>query len=232
MKILFIGWICFSIGFVNAQTGEDYLKLMQANYKDVNAMQINMQYTLYKGYDGQAVIEEYKSVYNKLGNASYRKINRTEIINNEGVQVKINHDQKVILVSELRSTEAIDIDFSQILKRCESISLSQKSNHSVVHLDLKVGQDIPYTRISIEVNSKFLIQKVTLYYATKINFSNDYLNKDLDFPKLVIQYNEFKQKWKDQDEILTIKNYVKFKGSQLVLNERYTNYQIIDLRRN
>lgn len=232
--ILNIVFILVTSISVYAESGKSFLKKVRANYENIESLQLYTHYMLYKGYYSDSVQSEYNGVYYKFNKDYYRKIQNTEIINSvsHNILIKINHDQKAILISDPVDYSAVDFDIKKTFKQCKDILVKEKGNNNVVTLLIKDETDIPYSKIEIEINKSYYIKEIALFYSTKMNFSGSVFKQDFQFPKLVIKYNDFKKKWKDKTGLLNTENYINFSAdsSQITGVNNQLNYQLIDVR--
>lgn len=219
---------------VHAISGKAFLKKVRAQYDNIESMQLYTHYMLYKGHYSDSIQTEYNGMYFKQNHDYYRKIQNTEIINSVSnhIYIKINHDQKAILISDPVNYSAVDFDIKKTFKQCKDILVKEKGNNNVITLLIKNKTDIPYSKIEIEINKNYYIKEIALFYSIKMNFSSSVFKQDYRFPKLVIKYNDFKKKWKDKSGLLNTENYISFlaDSSQIVGINNLANYQLIDVR--
>ena len=208
-----------------------YLAKVRSNYLNTKSFMVEMDYALYKGHQGDSLVENYESLYySKSDKSSYRKIREVEIITEKNTELKINHAQKTIILSRSRDLSIFEVSLESSLKICENISIEIKGANRIVHLFMKQGQDIQYSKLSIEINPDFLVQSISIFYSNKINFSLDYFKPIMDYPKLVVTYENYKNKWKDSKELINIPKYVGISDTAVVAASPYQDYKIIDMR--
>jgi len=216
---------------LSAMTGTAYMKNIRANYEELNNFQVQIAYTLYKGHDGDEVIESYTSSYAKSDELVYRSIGGTEYINGENYFLNVNHAQQVIIISDKSNLELLEGDLNTSLEMCRDVVVNTGTENDVITLFIKNETDLPYSRIELKVNKKFWIQEIVFYYAGKQNFSGSYFKTDMAQPKLVVTYGEMKKRWQDKDGLADVSRFVVLDDDKTELASVYEHYKLMDLRR-
>lgn len=229
MKWITIVVLLFSLNGYT-MSGKEIIKKIKANYNQLNMVDLNIDYQLFKGHNSAEIIEAYQSVYRRKDKESYRQIHKTELINTTDYLLHVNHAEKRIIVSNSSRINAIDVDFKQSLKWCNNVTVTTKGKNRIIQLFIKSKTDIPFRTIVIEIDQNYWIKKITLNYATQMNFSKSYFTKEMGYPKMVITFNQLKKKWKDKEGLLDIKRFVEIEEKEIHLGEAYKNYELIDLR--
>lgn len=213
-------------------TGKDYLKKIKANYEGIESLEIQMQYKLYKGYVSNQLFQSYNSIYYKDGASTYRKIDQTEIIGNEKMTVKINHSEKAIMLSSPMPASAFDADLEGTIAFCSDILVARGAKETTISMLIKAKTDLPYGRVDIKIDNNFWIKEMTLYYSQLLDFSESYQQKDMAYPRLVISYDVFNNKWKDKEGLVDLSNYVIENNKKISPAAKLGNYEILDYRIN
>ncbi len=233
MKLLFNILFIFIVGFsAFAVSGKEYIEKVRANYENIESIHLIMNYKLFRGHEGKELVQEFESLFYKNGKQTYRKINEIEIVSSNKVEININHTDKYITLTKGKEISPIDVNVDASLKFCENVLISSKNKNTLVTLVIKDKVDLPYTKLVIEIDKNYWIQEIAMYYNSKINFSESYFEQDYDFPKLVVEYRDFKKKIKNKNEMLKIEDVISFskKDTKASLNDNYKNYQLVDLR--
>lgn len=233
MKTGFIIFLmALSLGSFNGLSikAEDYLIKLKSNYDRLKSFQLEMDYKLYRTGRKGDIIERYQSIYFGSKKSSYRKIKDTEIIIKNNIEMRIDHVQKSIVLGQARDLELFDVGIEESLKWCEKITVEIRGKNRRIHLFLKEGQDILFSKITIEVDENIFVKEISLAYSTKVNFSKDYFNPDMDYPTMVISYSNFKDGWKDKKGLLDLSRYVELDNRKVIAQEEYKEFEIIDLR--
>ena len=212
-----------------AETGHEFLQKIQDNYNGLKSLEASMTYQLYKGFSGTAVIEEYQGQLMKSNSDSYKRIKNTEFINTKNYNIKVVHEQRMIVVTQNLESQFLNADIAGALEMCQDILVSKNEKGRVLTLTMRQGTDLPYSKIDVLVDEHYWMAQIVFYYSTLTDFSDDRSAQDFDFPKLVITYNSLNQEWKDKEGICEIKNYIREDHGELLPSELLSTYQIINL---
>lgn len=226
--LLFIGLLSFQGFSISAKS---FLSKMTANYSKLNSLEINLDYRLYKGFDGTEVIEHYQSRYcRSIEGNTYRKIDNVELISTKNYSLKLDHEEKEAVLSKPTALSLIDVDIKETLKRCADVRIKEVDKGFIVQLIIQAKQDIPYAFIALETDGDYWIDKVTFYYSTQANFSGNYFDQDIDYPRLEVQYGKVKKDWADEENLLSIANYLDVSQPEAKMQGIYRDYTLFDLR--
>src|SRR5690606_15761106 len=142
-----------------ALSGKECLKRIQANYADVNSLEVNLDYKLYKGYRSNDVKEYYSSIYQKSDHSTYRKIGNNEFITDAGLMLTINHVNRTISVSHDIEQQLVDPSIKKSLKFCKDAVVRKLKNGDLkIELLIRKNTDLPYARVDIHVDRDFWIK--------------------------------------------------------------------------
>jgi len=230
MKYLIYIFIFISLSSFG-QSYKDVVNRINKNYSNLSALQLQLTYRLYKGYTDTKIVHEYTGVYEKNGLKTYRKISDAEFINFKDYALKINHKEKVIVVSKSVSLTAFDVDLEQTLSVCKDIKIVKKTNNSTeIILILKNMNDIPYSQVRFVVDKNFWINSMTFYYAGQSNFGT-FFEQDLDFAKLEVIYSKL-NKATPRLNTIELQDYIRITNDVITPAVKYASYEIINLRKN
>lgn len=231
LRIIFIILFFGSVLPLEANTPQVYLEKIRANYQDLKSFKALLDYRVYKGDNGTEAIESYRSEFYGNGKDTYRKMGEDIlIVSKDNMMMTLTKSTKTIVLSNPSLVNFEQVDLQEAIKECQALTVEVKGENRVVHLSFKSGQTIPYTKLSIEVDKHFLIKKIVMSYAKKINFSKSFQEKDMDFPRLEIRYSSFSKRWKDSQKIIDLNPYIIFDNDGYKTTEKYKNYELIDLR--
>ncbi len=225
--ILFLMLISLS---VNAQDTRTYLEKVRSHYKDLTSFRVLLDYKLYRGYQGQQTVESYQSLFCGEGNKTYRQMQDVEILTNDSMTLTVNKTAQSMILSEPQKTNFEQVDFESAFRNSINYKVEVRGAHRVIHLLFGTNQISPYSKLSILVDKDYLIKKITMFYAQKVNFSKVYGEKEMDFPRLEVTYNTFSKKWKDKEGLTDFQKYLKTSNNGLITTDHYKNYELIDLR--
>ena len=225
---LFIGIL--TVCFVHANDALTYLEQMRSNYMDLKSFAIELKYTLYEGYQSNTVAESYPSHFYGEGKNVYRRMNEMEIVVKDDKMITLDQSSRTIILSDPQDVSFQEVNFDEALKNCSDLSVGTRGANYLVHLDFKSNQGNPYSKIDVELDDEFLIKKVTLFFAQKVNFSKTYGEQRMEFPRLEIEYTTFSKRWKDSEGLINMQNYIVATEEGFKVAEHYKNYELIDLR--
>ncbi len=227
MKIGTVLLLCFLSVNALALSGKDYLQKINSNYYDLKSYELELNYTLYKGHNGKEIMDEYTSIIRSNGLNSHRKIYHDEIISTSENTVIINHEVKTIQVLPAIETKIFDEDIENSLRFCKDVKSRKTENGTLISINFNEYSSIPYAQIDILIDADFWVKNMTLYYATQLNYSRDYFNPDMDFPRLEIDYSNLKKKWNDSQGLTNLSKYINKEGDNYSPTPLYQNYELI-----
>ena len=211
-------------------SAKQYLEKVKANYNGLESLEIEMNYQLYKGFESTVIEQAYNSIFFRSGENSYRKIDQIEFISNSELSLQINHGEKVIMISNPSNISAFVTDLESSLKLCRDVQVRKKEQTTLITMIIREKTDLPYSRLDLLIDANFWIQEITLFYSSEINFSESYFQQDMAYPKLVVSYQMFKDKWKDKEGLLITENYVTANENSYTASKRFADYKILDYR--
>lgn len=226
--LLFIGLLSFQGFSISAKS---FLSKMTANYAKLKSLEINLDYRLYKGYNGTEVLEHYQSQYCRSAEGNiYRKIGNVELIHTKHYSITLDHEEKEAVLSKPSTSSLIDADINETLKRCADVRIKEVDKGFIVQLIIQSKQDIPYAFITLETDKDYWIDQITFYYSTQANFSGNYFDQDIAYPRLEVQYGTVKKDWTDKENLLSTSSYLDVSQPEAKMQGIYKDYRLFDLR--
>jgi len=214
-----------------AITGKEVLTRVQENYEQIQSLEVNMDYLLYRGYTSKEVKENYTALFKRSGKNSYRKIAHSEYIVEDDLMICINHDDRQITLTHAVESDVVDPEIKNSLRYCSDILvLDNNGKNTSIELILKKESDLPYSRIRIDLDEDYWIEQLTFFYNTQVNFSSSYFSPQMDYPRLEVRYRDLKKNWKDETGIARLNNYVQITDDKIEATPLYKAYTIIDNR--
>ncbi|MNK30910.1 hypothetical protein D3C87_493330 [compost metagenome] len=212
------------------QSGKSVLEKVKAQYSSSKSIQYNAIYNLYKNHEAKTIYQSYKGEYLKNpNNEVYLKINTTEYYLSSKTNTQINHDEKLILVTNPGKIKKEEFNITELLKWFNMGSFKDKKTHWEVELLGKKGSSLPYGKIILIIGKDFYIQKQVFYYSTAIDFSNDYSKPDIKAPRLEIIYSKHSNDAIPAEKF-NFSKYFTLTGNIVKLSSKYNNYQVVDQR--
>ncbi len=204
------------------------LAKMKENQK--SNLSYSMTYQLFKGHKSAMLHSSYDGeVYSFDGN-SYKRINHTEMISTNEFNVKIDKDEKVMVLSATAILEQ-EVDVDQALKECSKSVLIEKDDYYHLVFRFNTTSSIPCTAIKIRVDKKtYQVLQLDLFYSTFQDFSTNWKKQDLHQAHLKILFSNIKVSPKEHPEVFKQSTYLSVTNSILSPNGDYKGYELIDNR--
>jgi hypothetical protein len=223
--------IFFTIGTTAySQTVNEVLQRMGKQYSTAEYLQYNSNYSLYKTADSKKVEQAYKGFFHKNPqNEIYMKIDQTEILNSKNVNLKINHSEKAIQISDPMQNYFGNFDIRPLLDLCKIESFKDFKVYWEITLIAKKYSNLPYSKIVVQISKKYFLEKSIFYYNTAVNFSKDYRSPKSYLPRLEVSNTNFTRKGTNSS-LFAINSYFTSNKNKYIPVERLKNYEIIDQR--
>jgi hypothetical protein len=230
--------LCLQPGFA-ADNAKDMLRKIKSNYEQMTACESEMEYKIYRGFESTEPVEEYTGYFSREGENSFRRIHHSDFINlpAEGLHIHADHRSRTLTLANPVIEKMFETDLEASLKYCGHIATVTSGDNLLLALYINKKNDLPYTRIDLEVDEDFFLRSITLYYAAEVNFSKDFFNPQMDRAKMKIAYVGFKTSWKDDEKKLALNTYLSTGADDgqdhdgiLIPSDLYKSYRVIDLR--
>lgn len=161
---------------VNAQQPKplETLKKVEAYYKALKTLHLDVEYAMYKGHTGTQLTEAYNGNIYKHDDVTKLKILNSEILQFPEAQLIINKENKTINynASSQETKQQSPLDMSAFLNFYKEVSTNISGNTIIHEMSLKSKQlPIPYGKVIIHVNKNdYSLEKQVLYLSTKVPF--------------------------------------------------------------
>lgn len=233
-KIKFYGLLLFFV-FSGSYAQQEKMTAMQVLKKATEAfnkqeyLSYNSSYSLYLDYTSQKKHEQYSGIVLKKNKVNYFKIKNTEFVSFKNYGIKINHDQKAIVI-ENESTNEIQespLSMDNYLKGFESKLISTNKEYFICELmPAKISQ-IMLSKIVVYIRkSDYGIAKQTLFFVEKME-SKDSKGKTIyTTPRLEISFTPRTKNEKADNFIVAKENYFTEKGNEIIVSKRLSAYQL------
>jgi hypothetical protein len=228
--ILFISFLAIgSIGY--SQTVNEVLQQMGKQYSAAQPLQYDSNYALYKTAESKTIEQAYKGLFVKnAANEVYMKIDQTEMLNSNTINLKISHPEKAIQIADPVKNYFGTFDIKPLLDLCKIESFKDLKTYWEITLTAKNYSNLPYSKITVQISKKYFLQKSIFYYSTAVNFSKDYRAPKSYYPRLEISNTNFNRKAVNT-VLFTTKYYLTTSGkNKYVLTKRLLHYEVIDQR--
>lgn len=230
-KIVILLFVVFSI-LTNAQTAEQILIKVQQNDSLAN-YKVDLKYQLYKGLNGDKLLEEKNGIYVKYNNNIYNKTHNTESIITPKFYVKVNHDEKALVFLKNKSikpnTKSMFIGVSNLLKQFENPKIIKNDNFWVIRLITKEYSQLSISMITLTINkTDYKVKKQVLILSNLTNFAKNNDKNDYNLPRLEISFSNYKQVTKDDEDLFNMSKYITENNNKITVSNYLKNYEIIN----
>ncbi len=233
MKVKFLLLAAFGLLSlsVSGQNVNEVLKKMSAQLSQNKPLQFDTRYDLYRDAKAKTVYESYKGNFRKNDrNDVYMKIGNTEFINSGKMALKVNHDQKAMVITDRQQFSTGDFDVSKLLQFCKIQSFKSFKEDWEIILVPNEFSGLTYSKIVVLVNKNYTMKKQTFFYNTGIDFSKDYRKQDVTHPRLEITYTNYNHN-PVSAQLLNTGLFVGIaKTNKPAATAKFKNYEIIDKR--
>lgn len=198
-------------------------------YKSNNDINYNTTYNLYLDYKSKNVYEQYKGIVLKTKDVSYFKVKNTEFVVFKKYAVKINHDQKAMIIGE-KSTEFQQSPLSLInyLKGFKYRLINP--NPDTFECELVPANKISQIMIGKVILSikktDFSLAKQTIFYVENMESKNKKGQIVQSIPRLEILFTKRSKNDKQDKLLLTQENYFTLINNNIVVSPRLTKYKL------
>jgi len=217
---------------MQGQTVDEILLSVHKQYSLNKTLQFRSTYNLYKTITSKDVEESYQgNFYKNVADSYFMKINHTDILNTPKVNLRVNHDEKAILVTNIDDKVSTDFDIKSMLISYDRKLLKDHGTHWEIVLSAKKLSSEPYYKIILHVAKDYLLKKQVFYLANRINFSKDFRKSDLSQPVLEVIYSEYTRN-NNTENRFNSSNYINISNSgKITLSDKIKGYELIDERR-
>ncbi|WP_298892420.1 hypothetical protein [uncultured Psychroserpens sp.] len=217
-----------------SQTADDILEKYIEGKKVEQQFQADINYALYKGVEGTKAYESFQGVLAKNNGTQYQKLGSMELVQGENFVVKLNSEEKAMLVGY--SSKPIfnnigQLDNEQLLKVFDEKNLIDNGDTWILTLTSKVSQLSQFTKIEIHIRKSDLQpQKQVFLYNTVSDFSA-YNKKETvpnyDNPRLEIVYKNYQSKITLSENLFKMNRYFEHSNNQIIAAKEFKGFEIL-----
>lgn len=210
-------------------TAMQVLKKATETFNKQEYLSYNSSYSLYLDYTSQKKHEQYSGIVLKKNKVNYFKIKNTEFVSFKNYGIKINHDQKAIVVENESTNEMQEspLYMDNYLKGFESKIISTNKEYFICELTPAKISQIMLSKIVVYIRkSNYGIAKQTLFFVEKME-SKDSKGKTIyTTPRLEISFTPRTKNEKADNFIVAKENYFTEKGNEIIVSKRLSAYQL------
>lgn len=220
--------------FSQEQSVSDVLAKAQKELLNQDNLSCNLNYSYYPTYNSVKALESYDGKLVKKLKNFYIKIKSTIFLNDviKKKSLKLNEDQKAILVSDVTSNleQQNVIDNQQLLKQFKSYKLIDKEDHWICQFIAPQISQLPYSKVEVLIRkSDYKTLKQTLYFSAKVPYLDKQNKEIFDNPRLEVTINNYSTDLtKEEIAMTTIDSYITITKQKIVGKKLYKDYSIIE----
>lgn len=230
MKIYLLVISFFFVGLTWSQDVNSILTKVNAAYSNKNVSYLT-RYELFKGHKATKVHSFYTGEVLSYEGNIYQKIDKTEFVYTDGFSVKINSEEKVIVVSNGQTNVSRELDLDVAMKECLSSKIIDKGNYYSIEMSMKPESSIQCSVIQLRVDKvNYTLQQIDIYYSFLQDFSEIYSQQDLHQPHMKIKFTNMNVKASNKPILFSESSYFSLKNNVLVAVGNYKTYTLHDNR--
>ncbi|MFT7900106.1 MULTISPECIES: hypothetical protein [Flavobacteriaceae] len=231
--------LLFLISF-STVVAQSKVKVILNSYKKTvekdKEYQVNLTYKIYKGYSETLPYEVQEGVFYKKMNNSYTSLSNVEIINTENTYLKINHNEKAILIANgVKKPQELHLNLDELFKYLEAEIIKENPKFWTIKFTPR-GEitQLPFSKLIIELNKKtFRVKRQLFYYLNKMNFSENLRETDEANVKLEVLFKNYKTShFKKLIGVFDIKKYIKKEKGIYKPKGAIGGYEVVNLKTN
>ena len=216
-----------------AQDVDAILKKYMEVTRTVTALQSDINYAMYKNEDGTKAYESYNGIQIRQQETFYQQLDKMEYIQGKDFVVKLNKDQKIMMVgysSEpiLRGVDQVATD--KMLNYFSDKKLKDNQTHWEIELSSQEPELSEIARIILHIDkTTYRLSKQVLFFDIVSDFAvyEDKSEPNMGIPRLEITYSNYldtieNTKVLEQDRYFTyqddtISAAAEFKGFEVIM---------------
>jgi len=230
MKRYLLLIVLFVSGFSWSQDLKTILAKVNAAYSGKN-VSYDTRYELFKGHKSNEVHSFYQGkVVSSKGN-TYQKVDKTEFVYTESFSVKINADEKALVVLPGQQNIRPELDLEVALRDCAESKVIDKGSFYRIILTMKAGSALQCSVIKLEIDKKkFTLNQIDIYYSFFQDFSATFSQTDMEQPHMRIKFSNVNLDASPKERLFLQKTYYSDEGSSLKPTGSYATYRLYDNR--
>lgn len=226
LLLFFLGVI--SLGYSQGKmTAQQVLNKAKEVYKNQNYLTYNSKYTLYLDYKTTTPYEQYNGFLVKKNNVDYVKIKNTEFVSFGDYGLKINHDQKALVMEDAPNNfEGSPMDLSNYMKGFDA-KLKEDNNFYICELSPSKITQVMVSKLVIYIRKQdFSIAKEVMYLVESMESLDAKGKVVTSVPRLEIEFVPRTKNTAKDDLLVNRTNYFTGKGKNITVSKRFSAYKI------
>ena len=226
--VLFIGLMLTGISW--SQDVNTILTKVNTSYSNKN-VSYSTRYELFKGHQSTNLHSFYVGEVVSHNGSVYQKIDKTEFVYTENFSVKINSDEKALVVLPGREKVSPELDLELALSDCASSKVIDKGSFYRIVLTMKPESSLQCSEIKLEVNKdNFTLNQIDIYYSFLQDFSTVFSQQDLNQPHMRIKFSNVNLEASGKDKLFSQTTYYSLNNGGLIPAGNYAAYTLHDNR--
>lgn len=210
-------------------TALQILKKATETYANREYINYNTTYNLYLDYKTKKVYEQYLGIVLKKNNINYFKVKNTEFAVFKKYGVKINHDQKAMIIGE--NKEEIQQSPLSLISYLKGFKYKLiNSNADTYECELvpanKISQIIIGKVILSIKKSDFSLVKQTIFYIENMESKNNKGKIVQSIPRLEIIFSKRSKNDKLDNLLLKQESYFTLTNNKIIVSPRLSTYKL------
>lgn len=219
---------------VQAQESKEVLDRFKKRYDSLSDYQVSLLYKLYKGHQSKTAYQTTKGVFLKKGDQFYSKINELEVVNNRKNNLKINHLEKAILISNTQkhSKQLGDFRIEELSNYLDITVFNTLKNSFEITLESKEVTQLPFKAITLIIDKEtYNLKKQVFYYFRTVSVSSTESKEEASL-KLEINYLNYKTKnFTISEAVFNNRRYINKQDKDYTGIGAYQGFEIINLQK-
>lgn len=210
-------------------TATAILKKTEELYKSKNYLSYNSKYNLYLDYTSKNVYEQYAGMVLKKNKVNYFKIKNTEFVGFEDYCLKINNDEKALVIEKLEngSIEESPLSLNNYEKEFNTKLIYNKEYFIIELLPKNKFSQIMYSKIILYIRKiNFSIVKQSFFFLEKMQSKDTKGRIIYSLPRLEIVLSPRINNEKTDNFLVNKENYLIGNGSNIEIAKRLSAYKI------
>jgi hypothetical protein len=233
-RILLYILVVFTFNSITAQTATEILDKYIDHKKVEKQFQVDINYALYKGLKDAKAYESYNGLLAKSNGVLYQKLGSMELIQGKDFIVKLNSEEKAMLVgysSKPIYNNISELDNEQLLKVFDEKILEDNGDLWKLTLTTKSAELSQFSKIELYLKKSDLQPvKQVFIYSTISDFSaydKEKTKENLDNPRLEIVYKNYKMNISVNEKVFNSSRYFIHGNNQIKVAAEFKDFEIL-----
>lgn len=209
-------------------TAMQVLKKATEVYNRQEYLSYNSKYALYLDYTSKKIYEQYSGIVLKKNNINYFKIKNTEFVSFKNYGIKINHDEKAIVIEKQSGEmEESPLSLDNYLKGFDSKLILTNKEYFICELTPPKISQIMMSKVVLYIKkSDYSIAKQLLFFVEKMESKNAKGKTIYTVPRLEISFIPRTKNEKIDNFLVAKENYFIEKNNEIIVSKRLSAYQL------